>query len=90
MKGLAVRWREKKHMKTFIRNMQMTFINSVYLTKNEDKAKEVTQQAFAMLYESFDEMDESYLYASLVHEVKNMTNDIVQNKSTQEEVKEHE
>ncbi len=63
---------------------------SVYLMKDEEKAKDVTQQAFAILYESFDKVDENYLYACLVHEIKKMTNDIMQSKSTKEEVKEHE
>lgn len=90
MESSEIKLRKKAYENIYKKYADDIYKLSVYLTKDEDKAKEVTQQAFAMLYESFDEMDESYLYASLVHEVKNMTNDIVQNKSTQEEVKENE
>lgn len=60
---------------------------SLYVLKNEEMAKSVTQQVFFSFYESFEKMAENDYYSYLLGKTKQLTNDIVQKKFTEEEVK---
>lgn len=60
---------------------------SLYILRNEEMAKNVTQQVFFSFYESFDKIAENDYYSYLLGKTKQLTNDIVQKKFTEEEVK---
>lgn len=61
---------------------------SLYLLKDEEKAMHLAQQAFANVYKKMNEIEEQSLRSHLIHEVKNLATDFLQNKETEEEEKE--
>lgn len=59
---------------------------SLCFLKDEETAKKVTQQVFFSFYESFEKIAESDCYSYLIGKTKQLTNDIVKKKYTEEEV----
>ena len=60
---------------------------SVYLTKDKEKAKEITLYAFEQLFKECESIDEAYRFAYLVQKVKSYEKEADQEKSKEEEVK---
>ena len=45
---------------------------SLYLVQDENKAKKITQQAFANIYTKWDEIDKNSIYSQLLIETKKL------------------
>lgn len=56
---------------------------SLYLVQDENKAKKITQQAFASIYKKWDEIDQDSIYSQLLIETKKLA----ENKNAKEKGK---
>lgn len=62
----------KEYEKIYERYANDVYRVSLYLLKNETKAKEITQEAFANIYKKSQEIDEKSIYGQLLIEAKRL------------------
>lgn len=59
-----------------------------YYSRDEEKAKDIAQQAFINFYDIFDKVESKYMLAYLVREVKSLLSSSSSHQFTSGEVKE--
>lgn len=72
MKKDNVTTREKLYEEVYASYANDVYKICIYYSKDEEKAKDIVQQAFFNFYEIFDRVDSKYILGYLVREVKRL------------------